>query len=161
MAFRRTIATIAALNLLAVTNLPPPSRANPAVAASAACAVPGVGWVSCAVLGTVMVAGSVYLLVQLNSGEQMQLPRQNVRAARRGIPNVNDRPARAEIRGEESHGVTDPNQCYRMAERFRQAGRRVRLKRIDELNTNGVLKYVCVFQGEGAEDDWYGDRWNR
>lgn len=55
--------------------------------------------------------------------------------------------------GYETHGAVNPQACRRMAERFLREGRRVRLIRIAPNPFNkggGVLRYICIFDGEDA-----------
>lgn len=116
---QRAIAPIATVTLLTTTLPPPLVYANPAaVAAPAACAIPGVGWVGCAVLGTVIVAGTLYYVVQLSSGDRLELPQNQVRRSggvRPGIPNGNGYPQGTTRTAPRAYpgnvrGIDDPDQ---------------------------------------------------
>lgn len=60
------------------------------------------------------------------------------------------------IKGQrELHGATSASGCYKMAERFKREGRRVKLVRIKPNTSDGILTTVCIFEGEDADPSHY------
>lgn len=57
----------------------------------------------------------------------------------------------------EIHGVTGFSQCQKMATRFRNEGRKVQLRRAMPNPSKGVLKYLCIFDGEDVNNDIFMD----
>ncbi|MBD2088897.1 hypothetical protein H6F67_03405 [Microcoleus sp. FACHB-1515] len=58
----------------------------------------------------------------------------------------------------ELHGATSPAQCQRMAERFRQEGRNIRLVAAKpNRNPGSTLPYYCVFEGPDASSSYFQD----
>jgi hypothetical protein len=45
----------------------------------------------------------------------------------------------------------------RSTQRFKEAGRRVKLVNIKRNLYNGTLRYLCIFQGEDAEQGYFQD----
>jgi hypothetical protein len=62
----------------------------------------------------------------------------------------------------EIHGAVSPANCRKMAERFKQEGRKVWLDQIVP-NPAGhgsfVLRFLCIFKGKDATPAWYGEQW--
>lgn len=60
---------------------------------------------------------------------------------------------------QEIHGAVDRRDCYKMAKKFQNQGRRVKLVRVEETrNPGAVLRFQCIFQGEDAQTGWYDER---
>lgn len=61
----------------------------------------------------------------------------------------------------EIHAAADEEGCRRMEARFQRAGRKVKLvaaRRVrNAAKDGGVMQYQCIFEGEGATDDWYNE----
>lgn len=57
----------------------------------------------------------------------------------------------------ESHFVSSEAECYKMAQKFRQDGRKLELKRTAR-SGNVQMPFLCVFEGEDAVDGYYQDR---
>ena len=56
----------------------------------------------------------------------------------------------------EKHGASHPDDCDRMALRFQKEGRRVRFIRAVKNYNNkggGLLEYICLFDGEDADNE--------
>lgn len=60
----------------------------------------------------------------------------------------------------ETHGVVSPENCQKMARRFKQEGRGVRLIKVvrNPYNQGGVLKWMCVFDGDPEATPFEDDR---
>lgn len=137
-----------ALSLIPVIGLTsvPPVRSNPAAIAIPAVCASGVG---CVLVGTAIVGSSVVWIVQnLRTGEQY-------RSAPAPMPSrafhiEGNIPGQVEI-----HYASTENGCYAMQKRFRQEGRRLRMRRPQ--NVGGSLPWKCTFDGPDATDDYYGE----
>ena len=61
-----------------------------------------------------------------------------------------------ELQEYEVHGAVNPEACKRMYQRFLNEGRKVRLARIAPNPFNksgGVLRFICMFDGEDADPE--------
>lgn len=59
---------------------------------------------------------------------------------------------------QETHAVTSRDRCYKLEQKFKQQGRKVKLARIiRNPNPGAALLYVCVFEGEDAKPGYYED----
>lgn len=141
----RTVTGVTLSGLAAINLTPPSVTANPA--AAAACLIPGVGWVSCTVMG--VAAGG--LLTVWYAGRQYQVYRDHVRTESGTGGNYNE-PGKREV-----HAVSSPQLCREMAERFKMQGRNIKLVRIARTATP-MLRYDCIFEGPDAVEGWFHDR---
>lgn len=57
----------------------------------------------------------------------------------------------------ELHGAASFPDCKRMAQRFKDEGRKVRLIRALPLDGDGPLKYMCIFDGEDVDNGVFED----
>jgi hypothetical protein len=57
----------------------------------------------------------------------------------------------------ESQAVASEVDCYKMAQKFRQDGRKLELKRTSR-SGDAQLPFLCVFEGEDAVDGRYQDK---
>jgi|SRR5579885_1391286 len=145
----KQLLAIALPGLLLIPALPPkPANANPAAAVIAACgAQPEI----CAIVGA---AAGTWIL--WNSGRHYWCTAGQCQPTRRS-PYIQSAP-RAFYTKREQHGAVKRSDCQRIAARFKRAGRRVRLVDVqpNHLGSGGVLEYICIFEGEDAEEGWYG-----
>jgi hypothetical protein len=62
--------------------------------------------------------------------------------------------------GQEVHGAVSRADCYEMERKFRRQGRRLKLVDVQKNKYNlkgGVLRYLCIFEGDEAVDNWFDD----
>lgn len=59
---------------------------------------------------------------------------------------------------QEKHGVTLFNKCREMLQRFKREGRKINLVDIQRNpNPGATLRFICIFEGEDAEEGYYHD----
>lgn len=56
---------------------------------------------------------------------------------------------------QETHAVSDRNDCDAMARKFRKQGRRIQL--VERRYVGGQLRYLCIFEGEDAQPGYFDD----
>jgi len=110
--------------------------------------------VGCGVVVGIVVLGGVAYYVLNAKGRKYRVSPMEVHA--QPIPQAGPRP-RA-FYAQEQHGAASEGSCYKMAQRFQRAGRRVKLVRTERnnLGVGGVLTWKCIFEGEDAQPGWYG-----
>lgn len=57
----------------------------------------------------------------------------------------------------ETHGSVNSAGCKAMEKRFKEAGRRIKLIDTRRNPYNGTLRYLCIFQGEDAQQGYFQD----
>jgi hypothetical protein len=59
---------------------------------------------------------------------------------------------------QETHGAVSQQKCRDMAAKFKQQGRRIKLVDIQRsTNPGAVLQYICIFEGEDAQQGYFED----
>jgi hypothetical protein len=145
-----------ALSLFCVPVLPQNCRAQvvESVIGGSACAAS----VGCGVIvGIVFLGGVGYYVLNAN-GRKFRVHPTQMEIHARPIVQPGPKPS-AFYAKQERHGAVRASDCNKMAERFRRAGRRVRLVRVipNDVGVGGVLRVVCLFEGEDAQEGWYGN----
>lgn len=149
---------ILSLGLVAGFSLQPSAFSNPALGAGA-CAIPGVGWVSCSVVAA---AGTGAILVILANGRQVRIPRNAFNPSgnyqRHSVPQVRPgpRPMRIDDPDERSAEYSDyvwalddadaQRKCRQMVRSF--GGRNARVRKTNSwTNKAGKARYTCYWTG--------------
>lgn len=61
----------------------------------------------------------------------------------------------------ETHAAASAEDCRKMERTFKQQGRNLKLveaRRVrNAARDGGVFQYLCIFEGEGATDDWFDE----
>lgn len=150
--FRRRIA-ISLLPAALFTLKPTEAKSNPAIVAPAVCV--GSAGVGCVFVGVAVVGGISYHVWQnTQTGAQYRVP---------SVPTPQPMPSRVfmsenyNIPGvREVHWASDESGCARMAQRFRNEGRRLDFRRFvrDRRGKSGL----CIFEGPDAMANYYNDR---
>jgi hypothetical protein len=175
---KRLIA-IALAGTLSGVSLPPPAQANPATAAGV-CLIPGVGWVSCVVVGVVVVGvGTVYLVSQINAQgydpyQRYRLPANQVQFpyGRQPTPQPGPRPAPpgGEVRTrngdfynipgvQEVHFVMSRTKCQQLFNKLKQQGEKFTGWDFSRARMPGARDAGhCRLFGPSARDDRFVDR---
>jgi hypothetical protein len=59
---------------------------------------------------------------------------------------------------QETHGVVNRSDCSELERKFQNQGRRIRLvDRIRSTNPGAALQWICVFEGEDAQEGYFDD----
>lgn len=97
----------------------------------------------------------------VGTGDGGSIPLVPLRGGGSAAPSKPILPPLFEIKSEEEapqleqHGAATAAECRQMEKRFREEGRKIRLKEVknNPYNTGGVLQFLCVFTGQDAKGE--------